>query len=252
MTFCLDTKLIKPESGNEIKNIIILLHGYGGDGNDIAQVTLNWKRFLPNTLFVCPNAPEKCLISPSGYQWFDLSKDNDEFILNESKKNEIILKKFLNEVKEKFSVPNSKICLSGFSQGCMMSINVGLSSDEKYSGILGFSGKIISKKDLSKRIIHKPETLLIHGENDDIVPCVKSLEAKDFLERNKVLVNLGPGKFSSIRTSISTLKALNILYKFKIYGFSSKDVEKSDYTRVLQLLKKGKLIKNLIKPLYLS
>ena len=90
MTFCLDTKLIKPESGKEIKNIIILLHGYGGDGNDIAQVTLNWKRFLPNTLFVCPNAPEKCLISPSGYQWFDLSKDNDEFILNESKKNEII------------------------------------------------------------------------------------------------------------------------------------------------------------------
>ena len=68
----------------------------------------------------------------------------------------------------------------------------------------------------------------------------------------KVLVNLGPGKFSSIRTSISTLKALNILYKFKIYGFSSKDVKKSDYTRVLQLLKKGKLIKNLIKPLYLS
>ena len=69
---------------------------------------------------------------------------------------------------------------------------------------------------------------------------------------DNVLVNLGPGKFSSIRTSISTLKALNILYKFKIYGFSSKDVEKSNYTRVLQLLKKGKLIKNLIKPLYLS
>ena len=69
---------------------------------------------------------------------------------------------------------------------------------------------------------------------------------------DKVLVNLGPGKFSSIRTSISTLKALNIIYKFKIYGFSSKDVEKSDYSRVLLLLKKGKLIKNLIKPLYMS
>ena len=69
MTFCLDTKLIKPESGKEIKNIIVLLHGYGGDGNDIAQVTLNWKRFLPNTLFVCPNAPEKCLISPSAMVW---------------------------------------------------------------------------------------------------------------------------------------------------------------------------------------
>ena len=190
MTFCLDTKLIKPDCDNEIKNIVVLLHGYGGDGNDIAQITLNWKRFLPNTLFVCPNAPEKCLISSSGYQWFDLSQDNEKFILNESKKNEIILKKFLEEIKEKFSLPSSRICLSGFSQGCMMSINVGLSSDEKYSGILGFSGKIISKEDLSKRIIHKPETLLIHGENDDIVSCVKSLEAKDFFQRNKISVEL--------------------------------------------------------------
>ena len=69
---------------------------------------------------------------------------------------------------------------------------------------------------------------------------------------DKVLVNLGPGKFSSIWTSISTLKALTIIYKFRIYGFSSKEVEKSDYSRVLQLLKKGKLIKNLIKPLYMS
>ncbi len=190
MTFCLNTKLIKPDFDKEIKNIVVLLHGYGGDGNDIAQVTLNWKRFLPNTLFVCPNAPEACSINPSGYQWFDLSQDNEEFIISESKKNEIILKKFLDEVKEKFSLPNSSICLSGFSQGCMMSINVGLSSNEKYSGILGFSGKIISKKELSQRIIQKPEILLIHGENDDIVPCVKSLEAKDFLERNKVTVNL--------------------------------------------------------------
>ena len=190
MTFCLDTKLIKPVSDNEIKNIVVLLHGYGGDGNDIAQVTLNWKRFLPNTLFICPNAPEVCSINPSGYQWFDLSQDNEEFIINESKKNELKLKKFLDEVKDKFSLSNSKICLSGFSQGCMMSINAGLSSDEEYSGILGFSGKIISKKELSKRIKNKTEILLIHGENDDIVPCVKSLEAKDFLERNKISVKL--------------------------------------------------------------
>ena len=82
----------------------------------------------------------------------------------------------------------------------------------------------------------------------------KFLEKKmlNFDVIDKVLVNLGPGKFSSIRTSISTLKALNIIYKFEIYGFSSKDVEKLDYLGVLNLLKKGKLIKNLIKPLYMS
>ena len=78
----------------------------------------------------------------------------------------------------------------------------------------------------------------------------KNMVSFDILD--KVLINLGPGKYSSIRTSISTLKALNLIYKFKIYGFSSKDVEKYDYSRVLDLLKKGKLIKNLIKPLYMS
>jgi len=69
---------------------------------------------------------------------------------------------------------------------------------------------------------------------------------------DKVVVNLGPGKYSSIRTSLSTLKALNLIYKFKIYGFSSKANEKTDYLRVLDSLKKDKLIKNLIKPLYMS
>ena len=82
----------------------------------------------------------------------------------------------------------------------------------------------------------------------------KFLEKKriSFDVLNKVLVNLGPGKYSSIRTSISILKALNLIYKFKLYGFSSKEVEKYDYSRVLELLKKGKLIKKLIKPLYMS
>ena len=82
----------------------------------------------------------------------------------------------------------------------------------------------------------------------------KFLEKKriSFDVLNKVLVNLGPGKYSSIRTSISILKALKLIYGFKIFGFSSKDVEKYDYSRVLNLFKKGKLIKKLIKPLYMS
>ena len=78
----------------------------------------------------------------------------------------------------------------------------------------------------------------------------KNTTSFDFVD--KVLINLGPGKYSSIRTSISTFKALNLVYKFEIYGFCSKDVENCDYTRVLDLLKKGKLIKKLIKPLYMS
>ena len=185
MTFCLNAKIIKPEHKN-INNAVILLHGYGGDGNDIAPVTINWKRFLPNTIFICPDGPETCSINPTGYQWFDLNSEDEEYITKKALEAEKILKKFIAEIKNEFDLLNSNICLSGFSQGCMMSINVGLSEKEKFAGILGFSGKVINKADLNSRIFSKPSTLLIHGDQDEIVPPVNLLEAKDFFERNKI------------------------------------------------------------------
>jgi len=186
MTFCLKSKIIKPEK--EIKNAVILLHGYGGDGNDISMLSLNWKRHLPNTIFICPNGHETCEINPSGYQWFDLTKDDPNYILKETKKAEEILKKFINEIKEEYNLTNSNICLSGFSQGCMMSLNVGLTSEDKFSSIVGFSGKIIDQNDLKKRVKNLTDVFLIHGELDDIVSPTFLLEAKDFLIREKVNV----------------------------------------------------------------
>ena len=186
MTFCLDTTIIKPENSNNIKNAIILLHGYGGDGKDISMLSLNWKRHLPNTVFICPNGHETCSINPAGYQWFDLTKDDPNYILEQSLKAEKILNKFINEVKEKFNLDNSKICLSGFSQGCMMSINLGLTSDKEYNCIIGFSGKIINIKDLETRKKSSTNTLLIHGDIDQVVPANYMLEAKDFFIRNDI------------------------------------------------------------------
>ena len=186
MTFCLDTTIIKPENSDNIKNAIILLHGYGGDGKDISTLSLNWKRHLPNTVFICPNGHESCPINPSGFQWFDLTKDDPSYILEESLKAEKILNKFINEVKNKFNLENSKICLSGFSQGCMMSINLGITSDKKYNCIIGFSGKIINTKDLETRKKSSTNTLLIHGDMDQVVPASYMLEAKDFFIRNNI------------------------------------------------------------------
>ena len=80
MTFCLDSIIIKPDNNKEIKNSVILLHGYGGDGKDISMLSLNWKRHLPNTIFICPNGHEKCPINPSGFQWFDLTQDDPKYI----------------------------------------------------------------------------------------------------------------------------------------------------------------------------
>ena len=188
MTFCLDSIIIKPEEGTEIKNAIILLHGYGGDGNDISMLTLNWKRHLPNTVFICPNGHETCPINPSGYQWFDLTKDDSSYILDQSLKAEVKIKKFIDEIKKEFNLTNDKICLSGFSQGCMMSLNVGLTSEEKFLCIIGFSGKIIDKDNLKLRIKNSTETLLIHGDADQVVPSTNLLEAKDFLIRSNIEV----------------------------------------------------------------
>ena len=189
MKFCLDSIIIKPENDKEIKNAIILLHGYGGDGKDISMLSLNWKRHIPNTVFICPNGHEPCAINPIGYQWFDLTKDDSEYILDQSIKAEDIIKKFIGEIKQEFKLSNNQISLSGFSQGCMMSLNVGLTCEEKFSCIVGFSGKIINQKDLKSRIKNKPDTLLIHGEADQIVSSTHLLEAKDFLIRNNVNVD---------------------------------------------------------------
>ena len=187
MTFCLETTIIEPEDKN-IKNAIILLHGYGGDGKDISMLSLNWKRHLPNTVFICPNGHEQCPINPSGYQWFDLTNDNVDYILEQSLKGEDILNKFIKEVKERFNLQNNQICLSGFSQGCMMSINLGLTSDIEYNCIVGFSGKIINPKDLEIRKKNSTKILLIHGELDQVVSPNFLLEAKDFFIRNNIAI----------------------------------------------------------------
>ena len=186
MTFCLDSIIIKPEEGVEIKQAVILLHGYGGDGKDISMLTLNWKRHMPNTVFICPNGHETCPINPSGFQWFDLTKDDTDYILDQSVKAEKKINVFISEIKQEFNLKNNQICLSGFSQGCMISLNVGLTSEEKFLCIVGFSGKIIDQNNLKSRIKNSTDTLLIHGDADQVVPSTYLLEAKDFLIRNNV------------------------------------------------------------------
>jgi len=186
MTFCLSTTIVKPELDIAINNAVILLHGYGGDGKDISMLTLNWKRFLPNTIFLCPNGHEPCAINPLGFQWFDLTKDDPQYILEQSKNAEKKLQQFISEVKVQYNLKDNQICLSGFSQGCMMSINLGLINKKNFNCIVGFSGKIINQEDLIDRKNSSTKMLLIHGDLDEVVSPIFLLEAKDFLIRNDV------------------------------------------------------------------
>ena len=180
MKLSLDTTIINPISGNKPKNAIIFLHGYGADGKSISFLILNWARFLPDTIFLCPNGPEKCSINNLGYQWFDLSNENEKIIFEKSLIAERKVTQYIDEIKKNYELENSNICLSGFSQGCMLSISVGLTLKEELNCIVGFSGKIINKENLLHRINTKPKIFLLHGDMDPVVLPTYLLESKEF------------------------------------------------------------------------
>ena len=180
MTYSLNTTIIKPHSGKEPKNAVILCHGYGGDGKDISLLAVYWKTFLPETIFICPDAPEKCAVSPTGYQWFDLMDESKDHILAKSLIAENKLNKLIDEVKSNLNLSASSIAIGGFSQGCMITLQTGLKRKDKVNSILGYSGKIIDKEHLKNNLISKPKIMLMHGDKDEIVPINFLLESIDF------------------------------------------------------------------------
>ena len=182
-SYILDVTSISPLSKNKPEQAIVLCHGYGGDGKDISALAINWQRFLPDTIFLCPNAPEVCSVNPQGYQWFDLTIEKEEVILDKSLIAEEKLNTFLDQALNNFQLETSNLALVGFSQGSMMSIQVGLKKKEEINCIIGYSGKIINKKNLSDNINSKPKIFLMHGANDTIVPPTHLLEAKEYLNK---------------------------------------------------------------------
>jgi phospholipase/carboxylesterase len=180
MSYSLNTTILNPLSGKEPKNAVILCHGYGGDGKDISILAGYWKHHMPDTVFICPDAPEKCAVSPTGFQWFDLMNQTADQILTKSFIAEMKLNKLIDEVKEKFNLKTSNISIGGFSQGCMISLQTGLKRLDKVNSIIGFSGRIISTEHLSKNIVSKPNIILMHGDSDEVVPVSSLLEAIEF------------------------------------------------------------------------
>ena len=179
--YILDTTSVPTFSKNKPQQLIVLCHGYGGDGKDISSLAINWQRFLPNAIFLCRNAPEVCAINPQGYQWFDLNSEKEEIILEKSLIAEAKLNIFLEQVLDNYQLEPTNLALVGFSQGCMIGIQAGLKSKKQINCILGYSGKIINQKHLSQNINSKPKIFLMHGDNDTIVSPTHLLEAKEYL-----------------------------------------------------------------------
>ena len=185
MTYSLNTIILDPLSKKKPKNAVILCHGYGGDGKDISILAGYWRTFLPETIFICPDAPEKCAASPSGFQWFDLLDQSEEQILSKSLIAENKLNQLIDEVKQKNDLNSNQIIIGGFSQGCMLTLQTGIKRKDKINSIIGYSGKIINTEHLSKNINSKPNIFLMHGDSDQVVTIDAFLEAKDFFKKNR-------------------------------------------------------------------
>ena len=188
MSYSLNSVIINPSSKSSPKNAVILCHGYGGDGNDISILANYWKNFLPDTMFVCPDAPEVCKVNPSGFQWFDLMDQTDDETLSKSLIAEKKLDNFINEVTSQNKLSLNDIALVGFSQGCMISLQTALKKRDKIKCLIGYSGKILNIKHLNQNINSKPEIFLMHGDKDAVVPINFLLEAKEFFNKNNYII----------------------------------------------------------------
>ena len=186
--YIFDVTTISSFSKNKPKQIIILCHGYGGDGQDISALALNWRRFLPDAVFLCPNAPEVCTVNSLGYQWFDMAIENDETILEKSLVAEKKLNTFLDQVLNNFQLDTKNLALVGFSQGSMMIIQTALKKKEQINCLIGYSGKIINKQHLSDNIVSRPKIFLMHGDRDTIVSPSHLLESKELLLQQSVKI----------------------------------------------------------------
>lgn len=183
---------IEPRSG-QAKRLVVFLHGYGADGNDLIDIGRAWEPMLPDTAFVSPHAPEPCGQAPVGRQWFSLTfRDPDERWRGVNKAAPT-LNQFLDAELARRKLPPSALALVGFSQGTMMSLHVGLRRAVPPAAIVGYSGVFVlpdkkGPEDIAGDIKGKPPVLLVHGDQDELLPPQYLFHATDSLAKLEIPV----------------------------------------------------------------
>ncbi len=167
----MDGPRLPPKSGKKPESLIVFLHGYGADGNDLIDLGREWQALLPDTAFVSPNAPEPCGMSPMGRQWFPLTMRDPNERWRGVNHAEASLNAFLDAELARLGLDDASLALVGFSQGTMMALHVGLRRTSPVAGIVGFSGVLVTEPGKATTTYKsKPPILLVHGDRDEVIP----------------------------------------------------------------------------------
>ncbi|MFO0995756.1 MAG: alpha/beta fold hydrolase [Alphaproteobacteria bacterium] len=170
-----------PANGAAPDSLVILLHGYGADGNDLIELAPHLAQALPGAFFVSPHAPFPCEMGPFGRQWFSFQDRSLEAIMAGTRAAAPILESFVDELLGRFTLPESRLALIGFSQGTMMALHVAPRRAESCAGVVGFSGRLLDGAVLQSEVRARPPVLLIHGTDDELVPIDALEEASSGL-----------------------------------------------------------------------
>jgi len=190
----------RPAASGQTRKLVVLLHGYGADGNDLIGLAPYFARAMPDAAFVSPHAPEPCAGSPSGRQWWGIRSFDAEERLRGAQRAAPGLDRFLDDELKRHRLSEADVALVGFSQGTMMALHVGLRRAKPVAGILGFSGALVAPETLRAEVRSRPPVLLIHGEADDLLPVDSLFEAAQGLAAAGVAAqwHISPGVGHSI------------------------------------------------------
>jgi phospholipase/carboxylesterase len=181
VTVALSGPMLAPKSGGQPKQLMVILHGYGADGQDLISLGYEWREIWPDMLFVAPNAPDVCEQNPGGFQWFPLRTNRIAGRIEGVSNARPVLVNFLIDLWSQTGISPANTVLAGFSQGAMMSLHVGTSLDQQLAAVVAFSGAFVPADGFGDAKFAKPPVALIHGDQDGVVEPKLSKEAADAL-----------------------------------------------------------------------
>jgi phospholipase/carboxylesterase len=183
MALPLDGPRLPPAAGGAPKQLVVFLHGYGADGNDLIGLGREWARLLPHAAFVSPNAPEPCAMSPVGRQWFNLTFRDSGELVRGVKHAAPALDAFIDAELKRLNLPARALALVGFSQGTMIALGVGLTRNPAPAAIVGYSGAIATLETVPGGPGSGPAILLVHGDVDQVIPVDAMFMAREQLAK---------------------------------------------------------------------